>query len=56
MFDRTGCSPKWELQARNEVKWEMYTKKSSSRPVCSARSCPLNHIVPVARRYQSMQW
>ena len=27
MFARTGVFTKIELEARNEVKWEMYTKK-----------------------------
>ncbi len=53
MFDRTGVFSKVELQARNEVKWEMYTKKIQLEARVLG-DLALNHIVPVARRYQSM--
>lgn len=35
MFEATGVMTRKELEARNEVKWEMYTKKSRSRLVFS---------------------
>lgn len=33
MFEETGVMTRKELEARNEVKWETYTKKYRSRPV-----------------------
>ncbi len=53
MFGRTGVFSKVELEARNEVKWEMYTKKIQIEARVLG-DLALNHIVPVARRYQSM--
>ncbi len=53
MFGRTGVFSQVELEARNEVKWEMYTKKVQ----ISARvlgDLAINHIIPVATRYQSL--
>ena len=52
MFGRTGVFTPVELQARNEVKWEMYTKKIQIEARVLG-DLALNHIVPVARRYQS---
>ena len=53
MFRRTGVFSRVELEARNEVKWEMYTKKIQIEARVLG-DLALNHIVPVARRYQSM--
>lgn len=52
MFGRTGVFSPIELKARNEVKWEMYTKKIQIEARVLG-DLALNHIVPVARRYQS---
>ncbi len=52
MFGRTGVFSPVELKARNEVKWEMYTKKIQIEARVLG-DLALNHIVPVARRYQS---
>lgn len=35
MFESIGVMTKKELEARNEVKWEMYTKKYRLKPACS---------------------
>lgn len=53
MFRRTGVLSEIELQARNEVKWEMYTKKIQIEARVLG-DLALNHIVPVATRYQSV--
>ncbi len=53
MFARTGVLSKIELEARNEVKWEMYTKKIQIEARVLG-DLALNHIIPVATRYQSM--
>lgn len=53
MFDRTGVFTKVELQARNEVKWEMYTKKIQIEARVLG-DLAINHIIPVATRYQSI--
>lgn len=53
MFRRTGVFSEVELKARNEVKWEMYTKKLQIEARVLG-DLALNHIVPVARRYESM--
>ena len=52
MFGRTGVLNKVELEARNEVKWEMYTKKVQIEARVLG-DLALNHIIPVATRYQS---
>lgn len=52
MFARTGVLSKVELEARNEVKWEMYTKKIQIEARVLG-DLALNHIIPVATRYQS---
>ncbi len=52
MFDRTGVLSKVELEARNEVKWEMYTKKVQIEARVLG-DLAINHILPVAIRYQS---
>ena len=53
MFDRTGVLTKVELEARNEVKWEMYTKKIQIEARVLG-DLAINHIIPVATRYQSI--
>jgi glutamine synthetase len=52
MFKRTGVFSKVELEARNEVKWEMYTKKIQIEARVLG-DLAINHIIPVATRYQS---
>lgn len=53
MFDRTGVFSRIELEARNKVKWEMYTKKVQIEARVLG-DLALNHIIPVATRYQSI--
>ncbi len=53
MFARTGVFSKLELEARNEVKWEMYTKKVQIEARVLG-DLAINHIIPVATRYRSM--
>lgn len=53
MFARTGVFSRVELEARNEVKWEMYTKKIQIEARVLG-DLAINHIIPVATRYQSM--
>ncbi len=52
MFSKTGVLSKVELEARNEVKWEIYTKKIQIEARVLG-DLALNHIIPVATRYQS---
>ena len=53
MFQKVGVFTKVELQARNEVKWETYTKKVQIESRCFG-DMALNHIIPVATKYQNM--
>jgi glutamine synthetase len=53
LFESTGIMTKKELEARNEVKWETYTKKIQIEARVLG-DMALNHIIPVATRYQSM--
>ena len=53
MFRRTGVLSEVELEARNAVKWEMYTKKVQIEARVLG-DLAMNHIVPVAARYQSL--
>ncbi len=53
MFKRTGVLSEVELKARNEVKWEMFTKKIQIESRVLG-DLAINHIIPVATRYQSM--
>ncbi|MBR2492405.1 MAG: glutamine synthetase III, partial [Paludibacteraceae bacterium] len=46
MFSRTGVFSEKELEARNEVKWETYTKKLQIEARVLGDLC-LNHIIPV---------
>lgn len=52
MFLSTGVLNKVELHARNEVKWDTYTKKVQIEARVLG-DLVLNHIIPVATRYQS---
>lgn len=52
MFARTNVFNEVELHARNEVKWEMYTKKIQIEARVLG-DLAINHIIPVATRYQS---
>lgn len=53
MFARTGVLSQKELEARNEVKWEMYTKKVQIESRVLG-DLAINHIIPAATRYQSL--
>ena len=53
MFGETGVFSELELKARNEVKWETYTKKIQIEARVLG-DLALNHVVPVATRYQSI--
>lgn len=53
MFAKTGVMSHSELLARNEVKWELYTKKIQIEARVLG-DLVLNHIIPVATRYQSL--
>ena len=52
MFERMGVMTRKELEARNEVKWETYTKKIQIEARVLG-DLSMNHIIPVATRYQS---
>ena len=52
MFARTGVLTQAELEARTEIKQETYTKKVQIEARIFGDLC-LNHIIPVATRYQS---
>lgn len=53
MFRKAGVFTRIELEARNEVKWEMYTKKIQIEARVLG-DLAINHIIPVAMRYQSV--
>ncbi len=53
MFSKLGIFTEIELHARNEVKWEIYTKKIQIEARVLG-DLAMNHIIPVATRYQSM--
>lgn len=53
MFRKTGVMTEAELQARNEVKWELYTKKIQIEARVLG-DLVMNHIIPAATRYQSV--
>ena len=44
---------KYELEARNEIKWETFTKKIQIEARVFG-DMAMNHIIPVSTRYQSM--
>jgi glutamine synthetase len=52
MFESLGVMTRKELAARNEVKWETYTKKIQIEARVLG-DLSMNHIIPVATRYQS---
>jgi glutamine synthetase len=52
LFSKTGVMSEVELHARNEVKWETYTKKIQIEARVLG-DMTMNHIIPVANRYQS---
>ena len=52
MFETMGVMKRNELKARNEVKWETYTKKIQIEARVLG-DITMNHIVPVATHYQS---
>lgn len=52
MFECTGVMSKSELAARNEIKWEIYTKKIQIEARIFG-DMAINHIVPVTTVYQS---
>ena len=51
MFKKTGVYTLKELQARNEVKWEMYIKKVQIESRVMVRMA-INHIIPAALDYK----
>ena len=53
MFTSLGVMTRKELEARNEVKWETYTKKIQIEARVMG-DLTMNHIIPVATHYQSM--
>lgn len=53
MFEKSGVLSKKEIEARNEVKWEMYTKKIQIESRVLG-DLAINHIIPAAVRYQSL--
>ena len=53
MFEKTGVLSRKEIEARNEVKWEMYTKKIQIESRVLG-DLAINHIIPAAVRYQSL--
>ena len=52
MFAKTNVMSESELKARNEVKWETYTKKIQIEARVMG-DLTMNHIIPVATHYQS---
>lgn len=52
MFEQQNVMHRHELEARNEIKWETYWKKIQIESRVLGDLC-LNHIIPVATRYQS---
>ncbi|MDR2622700.1 MAG: glutamine synthetase III [Dysgonamonadaceae bacterium] len=52
MFESVGVFSERELHARNEVKWETYTKKIQIEARVLG-DLAMNHIIPTATKYQS---
>ncbi len=52
LFTKLGVYTEKELEARNEVKWEIYTKKVQIEARVTGRMA-LNHIIPAALDYQT---
>ncbi len=53
MFESIGVLNEKELHARNEVKWDVYTKKIQIEARVLGDLC-MNHIIPVAKKYQTL--
>ena len=53
LFTKIGVLSEKELHARNEVKWETYVKKIQIEARVLG-DLAINHIIPVATRYQSL--
>ena len=53
MFESMGVMTRGELKARNEIKWETYHKKIQIESRVLG-DLVMNHIIPVATRYQSV--
>ncbi|NDV45880.1 glutamine synthetase type III [Paludibacter sp. 221] len=53
LFTQTGVLSEKEIHARNEVKWEQYTKKIQIE-ARALGDLAMNHITPVATRYQGL--
>ena len=53
MFTKTGVYSLSELEARNEVKWEIYCKKVQIEARVMGRMA-LNHIIPAALDYKKV--
>lgn len=53
VFESLGVLSEKELHARNEVKWETYTKKIQIEGRVLGDLC-MNHIIPVATEYQTI--
>lgn len=53
MFERTGVLSRKEVEARNEVKLEMYSKKLQIESRVLG-DLAINHVIPAATRYQSV--
>ncbi len=53
MFKKAGLFSKKELEARNEVKWEMYSKKLQIESRVLG-DLAINHIIPAAITYQRL--
>ncbi len=53
MFSKVGVFTETEMKARNEVKWDTYTKKIQIEARVLG-DLVMNHIIPVATRYQSL--
>ena len=52
MFTRTGVFTRKDLEARNEVKWEIYAKKLQIESRVMVRMA-INHIIPAAVAYKA---
>jgi Uncharacterized protein related to glutamine synthetase len=52
MFTRTGVYSEKELAARNEVKWDIYTKKVQIESRVIVRMA-INHVIPAALEYKT---
>ncbi len=53
LFEKIGVLSERELHARNEVKWETYTKKIQIEARVLG-DLSINHVIPVATQYQTV--